>query len=188
MRVHCGRCPPPPRDYSLEGARAPDLAVVEPWPDEVGGLLDSIVERADAVLVFTDCPCPALCQSLLSGRVRGFLGKKCTPDELRAAVREVLSGGYYIQSSMMGDWFRQGRNAAAAIRSQPFMTNRQREIMRGIGMGRSLKQIAADIGISTKTAEHHRRQLFALLSVDNGSSLIRLAIQYNIVPLWDEED
>ena len=103
-------------------------------------------------------------------------------------MREVLSGGYYIQSSMMGDWFRQGRNAAAAIRSQPFMTNRQREIMRGIGMGRSLKQIAADIGISTKTAEHHRRQLFALLSVDNGSSLIRLAIQYNIVPLWDEED
>jgi len=53
---------------------------------------------------------------------------------------------------------------------------RQREVLHGLLAGRSIKQVASDIGISPKTAEMHRGHLFRKLNATDTVDLVRLVL------------
>jgi RNA polymerase sigma factor (sigma-70 family) len=54
------------------------------------------------------------------------------------------------------------------------LTPREREVMEAILDGKINKRIAADLGLSIKTVEYHRKRLMQKLSVDNTAMLVRL--------------
>lgn len=53
---------------------------------------------------------------------------------------------------------------------------RQREVLQGLLAGKSIKQVASDIGISPKTAEMHRGHLFKKMRVTDAADLTRLVL------------
>jgi len=53
---------------------------------------------------------------------------------------------------------------------------RQREVLQGLLAGQSIKRVAADIGISPKTAEMHRGHLYRKMNVTDTVELIRLLL------------
>lgn len=54
----------------------------------------------------------------------------------------------------------------------PELTLRQREVCAMLALGRSNKQISRELGISHRTVEDHRRDIFEKLQVVNAVSML----------------
>ena len=80
-----------------------------------------------------------------------------------------------------------GSNPTAIImaeeRSNDFegLTPRETEVLKLIAEGLSTKQIAAQLGISFKTAVSHRSRIMAKLDIHEVASLVRYAIRKKLI-------
>ncbi|HTS70227.1 MAG TPA: response regulator transcription factor, partial [Terriglobia bacterium] len=61
------------------------------------------------------------------------------------------------------------------------LTARQRQVLRLLASGKANKQVAADLGISPKTIEVHRRDIMKKLEFASFSDLVRYAIRERII-------
>ena len=61
------------------------------------------------------------------------------------------------------------------------MTPREREVLQLIAEGKSSKEIASVLNISTKTSETHRSNLMRKLNLHSVSELVRYAIRNKII-------
>jgi DNA-binding NarL/FixJ family response regulator len=115
-------------------------------------------------------------EALRAGAV-GFVLKDAAGKELVAAIREVQRGRTYlpprIASEVLASLTKPGG-------STDRLTMRQREVLRLIAAGRTMKEIAAALGMSTRTAEGHKYQMMQALGVENTAELIRHAIQHGL--------
>ena len=107
---------------------------------------------------------PALVEQALNAGARGFLSKRCSPDELIAAVRTVAAGGCYLTPDIA--------MKLAAGRQDP-LTKRERQVAEKLAEGMAVKEIAAELGLSPKTVHVHRANLLEKLGVNNDVELAR---------------
>ena len=61
------------------------------------------------------------------------------------------------------------------------LTDREREVLKAIGLGKSSKIIAYELGISIRTVEMHRGNVLTKLGVSNAGAAVMLAQQYGLV-------
>jgi DNA-binding NarL/FixJ family response regulator len=61
------------------------------------------------------------------------------------------------------------------------LTSREREVLQLLVEGRGNKEIAAALGITTKTAETHRARIMSKLNMHSMSELVRYAIRNRII-------
>ena len=118
---------------------------------------------------------PALVQRALKDGVAGFVSKDFVLDELAEALQMVASGQRYLSPRLLAAAARAGQPAAVAL------SPRQREILRGIALGRSNKEMAREMGLSVKTVEFHRTALIQRLDLHDVASLTRYAVQHGLV-------
>jgi len=62
---------------------------------------------------------------------------------------------------------------------------RRRQVLERMWAGRCTKEIAGDLGISPKTVEYHRAQLYRLFKVNNPVSLCRGGLKAGVIRLED---
>jgi DNA-binding NarL/FixJ family response regulator len=111
----------------------------------------------------------------------GYLRKDTTPADLRAAIRAVHAGDAFFSPSVA--------HLAEALREQPApggvtlegLTVREREVLAGIARGLQNKEIAAELGISTRTVESHRDSLMRKTGLRNVAALTRLALESGLL-------
>jgi DNA-binding NarL/FixJ family response regulator len=63
------------------------------------------------------------------------------------------------------------------------LTSREREVMKLLAEGNTVKQAAAVLGVSLKTVEAHKFNLMRKLDIHNKAQLVTAAIQKKILPL-----
>jgi DNA-binding NarL/FixJ family response regulator len=123
-------------------------------------------------------------QSLQSG-ASGYLLKDSEPEEVRLAVRAVARGESYltpqISKSVIATVF-DGPKPASPL---DLLTPRQREVMQMLAEGRSTKEIARLLKVTTKAIEGYRTQVMERLGVDNMASLVRLAVRTGLISASD---
>ncbi len=109
----------------------------------------------------------------------GYLIKDSAFDELDHAVRVVMDGKTYINPQVASLVVESLISQPATSNQQSFslLTEREREVLQLIAEGRSTKQIAADLHVSTKTVESHRRQVMGKLNIRNVAELTKFAIR-----------
>lgn len=66
------------------------------------------------------------------------------------------------------------------------LTPRERDVMRAIVDGKANKQVAADLGISSRTIETHRRRIMDKMQADSLATLVRFSIMLDVGPSKDE--
>jgi len=127
------------------------------------------------IVVLSSVPDEALAASCLEEGAMGFVTRSIEPRELLTAVREVLNGGivkvlsqpqYVVERKQL-------RNRAVSR-----LTPRLREVLALIGRGLTSPQVAVLLGISPRTSEHHRGELYKRLGIANASALYYLAVEY----------
>ena len=127
------------------------------------------------VLVFSMHAEPLYVSRALESGAAGYISKNIAPDELLTAVQRVAAGGRYIEQEI-------AQNLAFGPGAQPIgqLTARELEIMRLLGQGRSLAEIADTIGLGYKTVANTLTQMKAKLGVARTADLVRMAVETGV--------
>ncbi len=106
---------------------------------------------------------------------RGYVSKSAGADELVTAVKKVAAGGRYVEHSLADELaFSQISSDDDPIRQ---LTTREVEILRLLGDGNSLTEIASSIGVAYKTVANACSALKSKLGVERTADLIRVSIE-----------
>jgi DNA-binding NarL/FixJ family response regulator len=98
-----------------------------------------------------------------------------------AAIHEVLKAGTYITSQFSSELSELvHRKASSDDPTSDKLTPQQREVLNLVIDGRSAKEIAGALDISTRTAEYHKARFMKALGVRNISELIKYAVRAGI--------
>jgi DNA-binding NarL/FixJ family response regulator len=112
----------------------------------------------------------------------GYLLKRSAATELITAIREVLNGNHYVSPLV-------ARNALKMLMTSPKteskfsdrLTPRQREVLQLVAEGRTRKEIAAALGITTKTVEFHKASVMRQLNLRTASDFTLYAIEHGMI-------
>src|ERR1044071_7212847 len=113
------------------------------------------------------------------GIVAGYVLKNSAGSELVAAINEVLAGRSYITPRISQDLLRECCETADPLPEG--LTARQTEVLRLIAQGKTMKEVASVLNISTRTAEAHKYQMMAQLGFRTTAQLIRFAVQQGLI-------
>jgi DNA-binding NarL/FixJ family response regulator len=119
----------------------------------------------------------------LANGVKAYVLKDSNSSDLVQAVREVAAGRRYLSPPLSDraiETYQQMAKIGAMDRHET-LTTREREVLQLSAEGRTNSEIAARLGISTRTAETHRSHLMHKLGLHTQSDLIRYAIRRGVI-------
>jgi two-component system, NarL family, invasion response regulator UvrY len=130
---------------------------------------------AARIIMFSMNDDPVFAVRAIEAGAKGYVSKSGDPHDLVEAIREVGKGGVYLPSSMA----RSIAFAGSSIANGPLarLTTREIEILRLLGAGKSLTEIAWMIQVSYKTIANASSTMRQKLGVRSSAELVRLAIE-----------
>ena len=125
-------------------------------------------------------------QECMKTGVAGYILKTIDIRELFEALRDIAQGGKYLSPSMLtllvADL--RARATPGGIRGRSaILTHREKEILKMVAEGRSVKEVAWLLHLSTKTVEAHKFNLMRKLNIHNKAQLVTYAYQKKILRL-----
>ena len=119
----------------------------------------------------------------LAHGVAAYVLKDSNSSDLVQAVREVAAGRRYLSPPLSDRAIETYLQLAktGAMDKHETLTTREREVLQLSAEGHTNSEIAARLGISTRTAETHRSRLMHKLGIHTQSDLIRYAIRRGII-------
>ena len=122
---------------------------------------------------------------MLKAGASGYILKECLFDELVEAIKTVLNGGTYLSPKMTGvvidDYVK--RLSTQYQPEGPVLTEREREVLQFLSEGKSTKQIALQLHVSSKTIESNRRNIMDKLGINSVAELTKYAVREGLTPL-----
>jgi DNA-binding NarL/FixJ family response regulator len=112
----------------------------------------------------------------------GYVLKHSAPEELITAIKDVIKGQTYVTPMIAGELMQSYKDGAHLQRDEASkLTTRQREVLQLFADGKSAKESAAILNVSTRTVEFHKYRMMDDLGIKSSAELIRYAIKHNIV-------
>lgn len=108
-----------------------------------------------------------------------YLLKVSPGEELIEAIGEVLRGNTWVTPMLPKDAITIQLEAERAERSP--LTSRQREVLQLVAEGRTMKEVAAILKISPRTAESHKYEVMQSLGFQTTAELIQYAVKMKLV-------
>lgn len=164
----------------------PDVIVTDISMPHLNGLDAARIlkkELTSAKLLFlsmhADLP---LVEEAFRAGASGYLLKLCGADEFLKAIQCVAKGATYITPLLAGDLISNLLTMGPQeISRDATLTVRQREVLQLLAEGKTMKEVAALLGISTRTAESHKYEIMRQLGVQTTAALIRYAVRIKLV-------
>jgi DNA-binding NarL/FixJ family response regulator len=118
----------------------------------------------------------------LRARANGYIMKQEATEKVLTAVRRILGGDIYLSDRMANKLLHQYISGSVADISSHLsvLSDRELEVFRLIGEGRSARQIAEKLHLSIKTVETYQAHIKDKLSLRSGRELVQHAIQSTI--------
>jgi DNA-binding NarL/FixJ family response regulator len=163
-------------------ARKPDITVIDiKLPDVSGFELMRRIRKDDLearIIIFSMNDDPALVVRAIEMGAQGYVSKGDDPRMLVKAVRKVAAGDNFISPRLAEAVTFSGASIKANPASQ--MTARQLEILRLLGRGDKIVEVANALEISYKTVANTTLLLKQKLGAKNHSDLIRIAVEMGL--------
>lgn len=121
-------------------------------------------------------------QALRAG-ASGYLLKGTSIEELGLAIRSVARGEIFLSPKVSRPVIDEYIRRTHASRPGDNLSARQRQVLQLIAEGKTVKQVALELGISVKTVETHRSQLMDRLNIHDVAGLVRYAIKMGLVKI-----
>lgn len=110
----------------------------------------------------------------------GYITKNRVSEELLIAIRRVAQGRRYI-SMELGEKLAESIDARTEKKPHELLSNREFQVLRLIGMGKSTRQIAQEISLSPATVTTYRARLLEKMNMKTNAELIHYAIRNGLV-------
>lgn len=169
----------------MRPSEAPDVLLLDlGLPD--GNGLDLIAEYTalgSKVIIFSVLGDELNVVTAIERGAAGYLLKDASPDEMRAAIRDVANGGAPLTPSVAAHLLkRMRRQDGAATPELPgsglsALTPRERDVLMALARGYSYDETAQLLGISRHTVGHHVKQIYGKLAVNSRSQAVFEAVQ-----------
>jgi len=118
----------------------------------------------------------------LRAGARGYLTKAAAANEIVSAIRQVLSGGMYFSADVTARMILKSVSGASAVAAHGVeaLSDRELEVFQQIGLGKSLKQIAALLALADSTVETYIGHIREKLDLKSAAEVYARAAQWRI--------
>lgn len=110
----------------------------------------------------------------------GYLSKDSAPEDLVRAVRKILRGGKFfgerVVEQLMSNPNERGTDAPPHER----LTDRELQVLRLFGGGRTVKEIARELSLSPPTVSTYRARILEKMRLRTTADLVRYAVQHRL--------
>jgi DNA-binding NarL/FixJ family response regulator len=113
-------------------------------------------------------------EKMMTNGASGYVLKNATQDELMEAITAVSEGKTYLS-------FEAGQTLSRIKNNAIVLTRREKEVLGLIAEGMTNNEIAAKLFVSSTTVDTHRKNILAKFDVKNTASLIRMAVQMQLI-------
>jgi DNA-binding NarL/FixJ family response regulator len=168
----------------------PDFAILDMSMPELNGLeaTRQILKKQPQlkILIFTMHETEKVIIDVLQAGARGVVLKSDIGADMVAAVESISRGRRFFTSRVAETVVeaylsRKAPSKPDETQMQGALTSREREVVQLLAEGKSNKEVADRLGISTRTAEGHRGEVMRKLRLSSLAELIRFAIRNGIV-------
>jgi DNA-binding NarL/FixJ family response regulator len=168
----------------------PDLVILDLTMPEMDGLAaaHAISEASPetAILILTMHFLKEIARDVLRAGARGYLLKSDAETDLLGAIEQIRRGQQVIAGQLaitMMESFVNGDDLESADHPIPGapLTAREVEIVQLLAEGKANKEVAAVLGVSTRTIESHRNHIMHKMNFTSFSELVRFAIRNDLV-------
>ena len=159
----------------------PDIAVLDLVMPVLNGLDAGrqIIQRGvGAVILLTMHTGEHHVAAALRAGIRGYLLKSQAAEDLVHGIREVSRGRIFLSpevSRIVVDGYLSGTTLTDPL------APREREVLQLVAEGKTSKEIAAQLGLSVKTAESYRTHIMEKLDIHETAGLVRYAIRRGLI-------
>ena len=115
---------------------------------------------------------------VLSAGAKGYLSKRCAPQELIAAIRRVFNGSTFITSQVIREMSKTPSTEKTAIN---LLTAREFQVFSMIAAGRTAVEIGEDMNLNHKTIYSHRSNVMKKLKLKTTANIVQFAKLQGIV-------
>ncbi|MBS0149828.1 MAG: response regulator transcription factor [Nitrospira sp.] len=164
----------------------PDIAILDVSMPLLNGI-DAAVQLKKIcpdtkIIIVTMHADPDYVRSALEAGASAYVLKRSAVDELEQAIQAVLAGRSYITplvtKEMIDVLLSKTPETPNGTRT---LTTRQREVLQLLAEGRTAKEIANLLSISSRTVEFHKSQILTQLNLQTTADLIKYALTHGIV-------
>jgi DNA-binding NarL/FixJ family response regulator len=166
------------------GELNPDLVILELGLKELNGIEAIRQLRVEhphlPVLAISPHSDHALVMRVLRAGARAFLLSDATVDELERSIQITLDGRIYLSPELEGAIAQSLVEPGAA---NTVLSPREIEVLQLIAEGKSTRDVAEMLSVSTKTVETHRQHIMAKVRLYSVAELTKYAIREGITTL-----
>ena len=109
----------------------------------------------------------------------GYINKTSPASEVLRAMRRVLQGGRYVSTSLAeslsADLHRKGPEAIHEL-----LSDREFQVLRLIGSGKTVGEIAVMLNISDKTVSTYRARILDKTGLKNNAEVVRYVVEHGL--------
>ena len=177
--------------FELYRAETPDVVVLDltmpsqegvPDNSSISGGMEAIrrilaFDARASVLVLSSCETRPYPGQVIGAGVKGYLTKRCAPDELIEAVVRVHAGERYYSPSIQ-DQLDHSDSDASPINQ---LSSRELQIFVMLAGGYSVAQIAEEVFLSPKTVQAHRSNIKRKLNLKAKTEIVHLALRHGLI-------
>jgi len=162
----------------------PDLVLTDltmPGRSGLEFIKDLRAAHADlAILVISMHDEAVYAERVIRAGARGYIMKEAGGENLLAAIRQVLRGEIYVSPRMAARLLEALSGSRPRGSHSPIeqLSDREFEVFQLIGQGKSTRDIATQLHLSTKTVDVHRSHIKEKLALTDTTALIRHAVRW----------
>lgn len=124
---------------------------------------------------------PGLVAEAFRRGASGYLSKTAAASELTAAIHHALSGDRYVSSQLKTGLTRSSAPAHEFSSSEPQLTDRQIEVLQLLAEGKSMKEAAAVLNLTTRTVAFHKYRIMENLQLRNDAEVVQYAVKHHLI-------
>lgn len=179
----CGEADGAPTALQEIASVAPDLIVLDISLDGPDGLeILKTIRMKDPilpVLVLSMHDESSYAERSLRAGANGYIMKQEATEKVLVAIRRILQGKVYLSDRLTNKMLEQYVHGPRSPKSDPLgtLSDRELEVYRLIGSGRSTRQIADELHVSVKTVESYQAHIKEKLQLRNARELLHHAIE-----------
>jgi two-component system, NarL family, response regulator NreC len=165
---------------------APDLITMDVLLPDVNGIeltrqILAVLPSVKIVVFSSDATRSRVNEALQAGAC-GYIWKLSAAQEIIRAIEMVMTGRLYLSPEVSADILEDYRKCLAGQSepSKPFLSDREKQLLRFVAEGRRNKEIAAQLALSIKSIEAYRSRLIKKLGCSSTAELVRYAVREGI--------
>jgi DNA-binding NarL/FixJ family response regulator len=137
-----------------------------------------LVQPHARIIVVSVHPPHHFARRALSVGALAYLEKSAAPEEMVKAVAEVLAGRSYVTRPASES--SRGRGAQGLLHER--LSDREYQVLRMLGVGRTVSEIAAELALSVKTISTYRTRVLEKMDLRTTAELMHYVINHGLIP------